>query len=143
MDTFPSRYAPHLFRPLPDKLTITVFFMLFGGPFVGKVFDDYGPHIPLVAGTFFHVFGLMMTSISKKYYQILLSQAVCSAIGASMVFYPAFTCVRSPSGLSWFVHYSLQSRSLHGSSRNAARPSVLWQRVPLWGASYFQLWSSI
>ena len=50
-----------------------------------------------MAGTFFHVFGLMMTSLSKEYYQFLLSQAVCSAIGASMVFYPAFTCVST-----WF-----------------------------------------
>lgn len=67
--------------------------MLFGGTIVGKIFDDYGPHVPLMAGSFLHVFGLMMTSISKEYYQFLLSQAVCSAIGASMVFYPAFNCV--------------------------------------------------
>lgn len=71
--------------------------MLFGGPFVGKVFDDYGPRYLLATGAFLHVFGLMMTSISKKYYQFLLSQAICSAIGASMVFYPAFTCVST-----WF-----------------------------------------
>lgn len=67
--------------------------MLFGGILVGKIFDDYGPQSLLSIGTFLHVFGLMMTSISDKYYQILLSQAFCSAIGASMVFYPAFTCV--------------------------------------------------
>jgi nitrate/nitrite transporter NarK len=67
--------------------------MLFSGLFVGKIFDDYGPASLLSVGTFLHVFGLMMTSISTKYYQILLSQAVCSAIGASMVFHPAFTCV--------------------------------------------------
>lgn len=72
-----------------------VFFMLFGGVFVGKIFDDYGPSSLLSVGTFLHVFGLMMTSISKKYYQILLSQAVCSAIGASMIFYAAITCVSS------------------------------------------------
>ena len=72
--------------------------MLFGGPFVGKIFDDYGPRYLLSIGGFLHVFGLMMTSISKKYYQILLSQAICSAIGASMVFYPAFTCVST-----WFL----------------------------------------
>lgn len=52
-----------------------------------------GPHYLLIAGTFLHVFGLMMTSISKTYYQILLSQAVCSATGASLVFSPAFSSV--------------------------------------------------
>lgn len=35
----------------------------------------------------------MMTSISKTYYQILLSQAVCSTTGASLVFSPAFSSV--------------------------------------------------
>lgn len=70
-----------------------VFFMIFGGLFVGKIYDDYG-HAPLLlAGSFFHVFGLIMTSLAKTYYQILLSQAVCSALGASMVIYPAFTAV--------------------------------------------------
>lgn len=76
-------------------LTMLVFFMLFGGTFVGRIFDDYGPRYLLLTGTFLHVFGLMMTSISTKYYQLLLSQAICSPIGASMVFYPAFTCVSS------------------------------------------------
>jgi predicted MFS family arabinose efflux permease len=76
---------------------LQIFFMLFGGPFVGKIFDDYGPGLLLSIGTFLHVFGLMMTSISHEYYQILLSQAICSAIGASMVFYPAFTCAST-----WF-----------------------------------------
>ena len=72
--------------------------MLFGGPFVGKIFDDYGPRHLLFVGGFLHVFGLMMASISNKYYQFLLSQAICSAIGASMIFYPAFTCVST-----WFL----------------------------------------
>ena len=48
-------------------------------------------------GSFLHVFGLMMASISKEYYQFLLSQAVCSSIGASMVFYPAFSTI-----VTWF-----------------------------------------
>lgn len=79
----------------PIFLTMLVFFMLFGGSFVGRIYDQYGPRYLLLVGTFLHVFGLMMTSISSKYYQLLLSQAICSPIGASMVFYPAFTCVSS------------------------------------------------
>ncbi len=71
--------------------------MFAGGIFAGKVFDDFGPRYLLVTGTFLHVFGLMMTSISKTYYQILLSQAVCSAVGASLVFSPAFSSVRRSS----------------------------------------------
>ncbi|KAH7394620.1 major facilitator superfamily domain-containing protein [Pyrenochaeta sp. MPI-SDFR-AT-0127] len=77
--------------------SLQIFFMLFGGPFVGKVFDDYGPRYLLPVGTVLHVFGLMMASISETYYQLLLSQGVCSAIGASTVFYPAITSVST-----WF-----------------------------------------
>ena len=57
------------------------------GPVVGKMSDELGPRIPILLGSFLHVFGLMMTSISKEYYQILLSQSFCSAIGCSFLFY--------------------------------------------------------
>ena len=46
-----------------------VFVLFFGGPIFGKIFDDHGPRLLLLLGTFFHIFGLMMTSLSKEYYQ--------------------------------------------------------------------------
>lgn len=58
------------------------------GPFVGKLFDNYGPRYLLLTGTFFHVFGLMMASLSSEYYEFVLSQGICSPIGASMLFFP-------------------------------------------------------
>ncbi|KAL5593830.1 hypothetical protein FOBRF1_012932 [Fusarium oxysporum] len=57
------------------------------GIFLGKVFDNYGPRWLLVVGGLAQVFGLMMTSISTEYYQVFLSQAICSALGASAVMY--------------------------------------------------------
>ncbi|KAK4196127.1 major facilitator superfamily domain-containing protein [Triangularia verruculosa] len=77
---------------------LQVFFMVFSGIWVGRIFDNYGPAILLAVGSFMHVFGMIMISLSTTYYQILLSQAICSAIGASMVFFPAFTCVST-----WFL----------------------------------------
>lgn len=89
--------------------------MFLGGSWVGRLYDNYGPRYILLVGrsigglctriitnrvkvgSFLHVFGLMMASISKEYYQFLLAQAVCSSIGASMVFYPAFSAV-----VTWF-----------------------------------------
>ena len=65
------------------------FMMFIGGPIVGKLYDYYGPTILLLIGSFFHVFGIMMVSLCKEYYQFFLAQAVCSPIGASMIFYPA------------------------------------------------------
>jgi MFS family permease len=58
-----------------------------GAPIFGKIFDVYGPRFLLIFGVFFHLFGLMMLSISTEYYQILLAQGVCSALGMSSLFY--------------------------------------------------------
>ncbi|KIV82644.1 hypothetical protein, variant [Exophiala sideris] len=73
------------------------FMMFFGGLWVGRIYDNYGPRYLLLVGTFLHVFGLMMASISKTYYQFLLSQGLCSALGASMIFYPSMSAVTT-----WF-----------------------------------------
>lgn len=73
--------------------SMETFMMFFGGPFAGLAFDNFGPRYLLLAGSFFHVFGLMMTSLSTQYYQIFLAQGVCSALGASAIFYSAMSSV--------------------------------------------------
>ena len=70
-----------------------IFFLSFLGPVIGRLNDTYGPRVLVAVGSFLHVFGLMMASLSTEYYQILLSQGVCSAIGVSAVFLPALACV--------------------------------------------------
>ncbi|KAF5715494.1 transporter MCH4 [Fusarium globosum] len=57
------------------------------GIVLGKMFDNYGPRWLLIFGGLAQVFGLMVTSISTEYYQVFLSQAICSALGASAVMY--------------------------------------------------------
>ena len=80
-------------------ISSTETFMMFAGaPIFGKIFDSYGSRFLLLFGTFFHVFGLMMTSLATQYYQLFLAQAVCSAIGASALFYAA----TNPIG-TWFL----------------------------------------
>jgi MFS family permease len=71
--------------------SLELFMMFFGGPFFGKAFDSFGPRGLLAAGTVLHVLGLMMTSLSTKYYQFLLAQGVCSALGASAIFFAAMS----------------------------------------------------
>ncbi|KAM0481980.1 hypothetical protein ACHAPX_003314 [Trichoderma viride] len=78
--------------------SLQIFFMMFLGPFIGLIYDKYGPRYLIIGGTFLHVFGLMMTSISTQYYQILLSQGVCSAIGVSAIFQPALNSIAT-----WFT----------------------------------------
>jgi MFS family permease len=58
------------------------------GPIVGVLYDNYGPRWLLIGGSFLHVFGVMMTSLGTEYYQILLAQGVCSALGVSAIFQP-------------------------------------------------------
>lgn len=76
---------------------LQVFMMMVTAPFYGKIFDNYGPRYLLFFGTIFHVFGLMMASLSTKYYQFLLSQGLCSPLGSSATFYAAIN-----SGSTWF-----------------------------------------
>jgi MFS family permease len=59
------------------------------GIWAGRLSDKYGPTLPLGVGTFFLVLGIMMASISKTYYQFLLSQGFCVALGMGLIFTPA------------------------------------------------------
>jgi MFS family permease len=89
-----SNYPPSTIAWIPSMET---FMMFVGGPVFGKLFDNYGPRWLLIGGTFFHVFGLMMTSLSTEYYQFLLAQGMCSALGASAIFYASMSSVST-----WF-----------------------------------------
>lgn len=72
-------------------VAMETFMMFLGGPIFGRIFDSHGPRWMLLIGTLFHVFGLMMTSLSHEYYQFFLAQGVCSAVGASAIFYAGMT----------------------------------------------------
>ena len=64
-------------------------FLLTGGFALGGKYFDAGYFRPIMwSGSFFVVFGLMMTSLSTKYYQVMLAQGVCVGIGLSLVFVP-------------------------------------------------------
>lgn len=88
-------YSPSTIAWIPS---VETFVMFVGAPFFGKLFDSYGSRWIMIVGTGFHVFGLMMLSISKQYYQIFLAQSVCSAIGSSAIFWAANNAVGT-----WFA----------------------------------------
>ncbi|KND92957.1 putative transporter MCH4 [Tolypocladium ophioglossoides CBS 100239] len=77
--------------------SVEIFMMVFCGTVFGRLFDNYGPRWILWGGTVTYVFGLMMTSLSTKYYQFFLSQSIVASLGSSAV----FTCCMS-SLVSWF-----------------------------------------
>jgi MFS family permease len=68
------------------------------GLFVGIIYDRYGTRWLLLVGSFMHVFGIMMSSVSTKYYEILLAQGFCSGIGCAMLFQPCMPTLRSRVG---------------------------------------------
>ncbi|KAH8700976.1 major facilitator superfamily domain-containing protein [Talaromyces proteolyticus] len=80
-----SSYSPSTVAWIPAAQSFMLFFF---GLVSGKMADSYGPRWPLLIGSFLHVFGLMMISLSKEYYQIFLAQCICSGIGTSFLFYP-------------------------------------------------------
>lgn len=60
--------------------------MFFPGPIVGFFFDNYGPRYLLIFGSFFHVLGIMMTSLCEEYWQFILAQGICSPLGLNCIF---------------------------------------------------------
>ncbi|KAK7418598.1 hypothetical protein QQZ08_011182 [Neonectria magnoliae] len=91
-----SQYSASTISWIPS---LQILFMMGMGPFVGMVYDHYGPRWLLLIGSFLHVFGIMMASLGTEHYQILLAQGLCSAIGVSAIFQPSVTCV-----VGWFNH---------------------------------------
>lgn len=92
-----KQYSSSTISWIPSLLT---FIMFFGGPFVGRLYDQFGPRWILLIGSFLHVFGLMMTSLCTQYYQFVLAQGLCSPIGSSLVFYAGLSAIPS-----WFYKW--------------------------------------
>ncbi|KAI5280915.1 hypothetical protein KEM54_003503, partial [Ascosphaera aggregata] len=103
MGVFQDYYEMHQLRDY-DSSTISWIsslescLMFMSGPVCGAIFDNYGPRYLTLLGSFLHVFGLMMTSISHEFYQFLLAQGICSALGAGFLFWPTMYCATT-----WFA----------------------------------------
>ncbi|KAJ4293269.1 hypothetical protein N0V90_008551 [Kalmusia sp. IMI 367209] len=78
--------------------SLQIFVMFFPGPIVGFLYDNHGPKYLIIAGTFFHVLGLMMTSLCKEYWQFILAQGICSPLGLNCIFNAAVSSLPT-----WFL----------------------------------------
>jgi MFS family permease len=78
-----SNYSSSTVAWIPS---LEIFIMFFPGPIVGFFYDNYGPKYLLLFGTFMHVFGIMMTSLSTEYWQFILAQGICSPLGLNCIF---------------------------------------------------------
>ncbi|KAL8835766.1 MAG: hypothetical protein Q9205_000452 [Flavoplaca limonia] len=99
---FQTYYEQNLLRSYPSStiawiLSVQVFILNGMAPINGKIFDSHGSNALITIGTFLHVFGIMMISLSAQYYQLFLAQSVCSGIGSAMIFHGATNAVST-----WF-----------------------------------------
>ncbi|KAI9892315.1 MAG: hypothetical protein M1814_001514 [Vezdaea aestivalis] len=69
--------------------TVQGFLLISISGLTGTLFDKGYFRILTYVGTFLVVFGTMMTSISTKYYQVFLAQAICSGLGQGCIFVPS------------------------------------------------------
>ena len=63
--------------------------LLVGGCITGPIFDAGYLRSLIIVGSITSVLGMMMTSICKEYWQIVLSQGLCVGIGAGCLFLPS------------------------------------------------------
>lgn len=108
--------------------TTSIMLITHQGPIFGTLFDNFGPRWILLAGSILHVFGLMMASLSTEYYQFILSQGICSSLGASAVFN---ACVNSVS--TWFAKrraFALGVTASGSSLGGVIFPIMVTQLIP-------------
>ncbi len=73
--------------------SLQVFLLVVIGVITGPIFDRGYLHPLLYVGTFLTVFGLMMTSICTKYWQLILAQGLCVGLGSGCLFVPSIAIV--------------------------------------------------
>ncbi|KAI1371581.1 putative monocarboxylate permease [Hypoxylon crocopeplum] len=95
---FQAEYSAGLLSNTTDSSiswigSVQAFLMLVVGVVCGRALDAGYFYADITIGILLEVFGMMMTSISTQYYQILLAQGFAVGIGAGMVFIPSVAIV--------------------------------------------------
>ncbi|RSL65565.1 hypothetical protein CEP53_003623 [Fusarium sp. AF-6] len=93
---FQTYYTAHLDNPASQIAwigSVQVSVLFFVGAFAGRLTDAGHFHIPFAMGTFLTCLGVFMTSLSTVYWQILLSQGICTGLGNGLLFTPALAVV--------------------------------------------------
>ncbi|KAK5167142.1 uncharacterized protein LTR77_007872 [Saxophila tyrrhenica] len=73
--------------------TIQAFLLVFGGVITGPFFDQGYFRVLVMIGSFMIVLGMMMLSLARTYWQILLAQSICVGAGSGMLFTPSLAQV--------------------------------------------------
>ncbi|KAB8068905.1 major facilitator superfamily domain-containing protein [Aspergillus leporis] len=77
--------------------SLQIFLLFLGGLVVSPLYDKVGATRLLVPGTLVYVVSLMLTSLCKKYYQLILAQGVMFGCANALLFYPTIAALNQ-----WF-----------------------------------------
>ncbi|KAF2000247.1 MFS general substrate transporter [Amniculicola lignicola CBS 123094] len=73
--------------------TVQAWLLIMVGVLAGPLFDLGYFRSMLYVGNFLVVFGIMMLSLSTKYWQVFLSQGICMGLGAGLLYIPSLALV--------------------------------------------------
>ena len=73
--------------------TFTSYLLIVVGVISGPLFDLGHYQIMLFGGAVVSCFGIFMLSLSKEYYQIILSQGICMGLGCGVLYVPGLALV--------------------------------------------------
>ncbi|EED23495.1 monocarboxylate transporter, putative [Talaromyces stipitatus ATCC 10500] len=95
---FQSEYSAGLLRNSSQSSiawigSLQSFLMLVVGILCGRALDAGYFYVDIVLGVFLEVFGMMMVSICKEYWQLVLAQGLVVGIGTGMTFIPSVAIV--------------------------------------------------
>lgn len=71
--------------------TIQSWLLIMGGLVSGPLFDLGYYRSMIISGSVLSVFGIMMLSLAREYYQIFLSQGICMGLGFGLLYIPSLT----------------------------------------------------
>ena len=73
--------------------SIQIFLLFAIGSFSGRATDAGYFRATFIIGSILQLVGIFLTSISTEYWQVFLTQGICTGIGNGLLFTPALTCV--------------------------------------------------
>ncbi|KAJ4407267.1 hypothetical protein N0V85_004397 [Neurospora sp. IMI 360204] len=73
--------------------SLYLFIVFFVGIQVGPIFDRHGARLLVAAGSVLVVLSLMLLSLSKTYYQIMLTYSVLGGLGGALLNCPAYGAI--------------------------------------------------
>ncbi|KAA8649283.1 putative MFS monocarboxylate transporter [Aspergillus tanneri] len=97
---FQEYYQTALLRDQPPSSlswigSIQATLIVMVGIVTGPLVDSGYLRVLVVCGSFLTVFGIMMTSLSTQYYQVILAQGFCVGLGGGVAYIPALVVISS------------------------------------------------